>query len=59
MNTKEIDEPEQKIGTNYILFRENKLGKGAFGEVFNCIKSNSSNKREKLCIKVIKKDFLY
>jgi hypothetical protein len=34
MNTKEIDEPEQKIGTNYILFRENKLGKGAFGEIY-------------------------
>jgi myosin-light-chain kinase len=35
------------------------IGKGAFGEVFNCIKSNSSNKREKLCIKVIKKDLIH
>ena len=35
MNAIAIDEKkEKKIGSNYILYREKKLGKGAFGDIY-------------------------
>jgi hypothetical protein len=34
MNKNEFDKQEKKIGSNYILYREKKLGKGAFGEIY-------------------------
>jgi serine/threonine protein kinase len=52
----------EKEKENYVKVKDyllmDKIGKGAFGEVFSCIKTNinSSKIKEELCIKVISKE---
>ena len=46
MNADAVDEKkDKKIGSNYILYREKKLGQGAFGDIYKGMYTKINNIR--------------